>query len=138
MPGHHTAKTADVWKHERTLLIAIVLVGFALRIATVLWGTPILPYHRSYHPDEPKLYKVTADFPRVYWTDQRTLVYGTAVSYTLGVLLLPVKAVFMAVPDLSQHYVTFVWLISRLLAVCLGTGTVWLGYAVARRLFDVP
>ncbi len=61
---------------------ALLFIAFALRIATIAWGTPLLPFTHSFHPDEAKAYMMTAQFPGVYFNDQRYLQYGTAYNYT--------------------------------------------------------
>ena len=62
--------------------------------------------------------------------------YGTAISYTLGTILLPAKFVISHILEQPQHYVVFVWVISRLFSVMCGVGTVGLAYLVALKLFD--
>lgn len=116
------------------LLLAILVVGGSLRVATILWGHPLLPYHQSFHPDEPKVYKAIASFPRSYLTDHRFLGYGNTVTVLLGTVLLPVKLIATRVPSLGESYLAIVWLVSRAVSVCLGLAAVFLVYILARRL----
>ncbi len=118
------------------ILVVILLVGLCLRVACILWGVPVLPYHSSYHPDEPKVCKMTAEFPRVYLTDERFLMYGTVFPYTLGVLLLPLKMIVVALLGRADAYPTIAWIASRVGSVFCGVGTIVLLFVVARRLFD--
>lgn len=124
------------WILDHKVLSAILIAGFVLRVIPVLWGIPFSPFVRSYHPDEPKVYASIVKFPGVYWSTEPFLAYGTSLQYTLGMLLLPVKAVLVKL--LGQHhlYKTVVILSARLASVLMGTGTVLLCYRLAEKLFD--
>jgi hypothetical protein len=120
----------------RRTLPAILVLAALLRVAPILWGIPITAHVRPYHPDEAKSWRTVEAFPRVYVTDQRFRSYGTAVAYTLGVLLLPVRAVLVGVLDEPRLYSGVCWLAFRLAAVACGVATVYVGHRLARRLFD--
>ncbi len=131
-----TTANAFPSKWQRPLLNGLLLLGLCLRVATIFWGTPFVPYARSFHPDEAKAYQMTANFPEVYFTDERFLPYGTAFSYTLGMVLWPVKAVLVYALDHPDWNLIAAWMAARLAGVLLGTATIVLGYRLAVRLSD--
>src|SRR5579859_2755235 len=94
-------------------LAFILLAGFGLRAANLLWGTPLLPYSHSFHPDEINVYRMVSDFPEVYVTDDRFRPYGTAVSFAVGLLLLPLKAVMVYGLNGSDAYETVALIATR-------------------------
>src|SRR5437773_279142 len=79
---------------------ALVVVGLALRLATLTWGMNLGPFSGWYHPDESKVWVSVVQFPRNYLTN-RTFIYGTALQYTVGTLLYPFKRLWPAVHALA-------------------------------------
>jgi hypothetical protein len=118
-------------------LLLILGMALALRLATVTWGAGLRPYEGFYHPDEPKVWSVTAAFPEQYLTN-RIYAYGTLVQNVLGALLSPVKALWRAGvrPPGFPGYGHFVLVAQRVLHALLGTLTIWLAYRLGLRLFD--
>ena len=74
-------------RHPLALLVAAALV---LRLATLTWGIGLGRFSGWYHPDESKAWSSVVGFPGNYLTN-RNFLYGTALQYTLGTLLLPFK-----------------------------------------------
>lgn len=121
---------------EHRLLCLILLAGFALRIAPILWGVPLRPEIQDFHPDESKVYLAVARFPEIYGTTQPFPGYGTAVQYLLGTLLLPLKAVVVGLAERPYAYRILAQLASRMTSVLLGAGCIPLLYVLGARLFD--
>ena len=115
----------------RRWLAGLLLVGFLMRLSGILWGIPLIDAG-YYHPDEPKVIRGACSFPRdvVERTDLR---YPTFCHYSLGTLVLPLRA-FFAVTGHSPFRA--VYLIGRLLSVLAGTATILLVYLLARRTDD--
>jgi Dolichyl-phosphate-mannose-protein mannosyltransferase len=124
------------WINENKILFSIIIIGFFLRFSTVFWGFPISPYVKQYHPDAPKVYSMTAAFPKVYFTDKRFLTYGTSISYTLGTALLPAKIIMVKLLGLDKYYKNLAWIISRFFSVACGVGTIYIGYLITLKLFN--
>jgi hypothetical protein len=112
------------------------MVAFVLRVAPLLWGVPLRPEIRSFHPDERKVYGVVADFPEIYGTTDPFPGYGTAVQYLVGTVLLPVKAVVVGFAERPYAYRIVAQLAMRMTSVVLGVGCIVLLYALGARLFD--
>ena len=123
-------------RHPLALLVAAALI---LRIATLTWGIGLGPVSGWYHPDESKAWSSVVGFPGNYLTN-RNFLYGTALQYTLGTLLLPFKYLWHhghpLVPSLT--YVQFAVLTVRAVHAVLGALTVALIYRLALRLWDRP
>ena len=77
-------------RHNRLLLI-IVVIGFLLRVSTILWGVPVLPFVGIYHPDEHSTYSHALYFPQTYGIETN-FVHGSTLPYLMAALLSPVKA----------------------------------------------
>jgi MFS family permease len=125
----------DAGRQRRTLA-ALLILGFSLRVAAILWGTPLVPYHTQFHPDEPKAYKITAGFPENYLTHDRFPAYGSTVAYPVGAALFPVKLLLTRGLNRPDAFFTLAWLASRLASVLYGTATIWLTYLVGCALFS--
>jgi len=121
------------WIQEHKLLFVILILGFILRILPILWGVPLNPHVRGYHPDEPKSYRTILNFPSLSTPFKG---YGTTVQYVLGVLLLPVKVFMVKLMGRHDAYAVIALVLSRLASVLLGTGTVYLIYRLGNELFD--
>lgn len=133
------------WVAQHRILALCLSVAFLLRVACLPWATPLAggcgPVRgtnlRSYHYDEDKVYRTTANFPAIYLrTDQPYPTYGTTLQYALGLVLIPVKVTFYNVPGGREYYPLFVWIVSRLISVLLGTLSVWFTFRLTMRLFD--
>lgn len=133
--ARHVLDRALARARREPVLTGILAVACVLRALPILWGLPIDPAVQSYHPDEWKLFRTTADFPQVYVTDDRWVLYGTSVTYTLGALLAPVKVLLVAGLGMERAFDGVVQLASRAVGVLLGTASVLLLYVLARRLF---
>jgi len=120
----------------RRVLIVLVILGGALRAANLTWGLPLSPDTGFYHPDEVKSWGSTVDFPGNYLTSTNYL-YGTAVQYTIGLLLVPVKlALTGSLFEGSIAYRNTAILVFRAVSVLMGTASVILVYLLGRRLWD--
>jgi hypothetical protein len=124
-------------KPERLAMIAIA-AGFLLRVVTLFWGLPHWVLVTGYHPDEPTVCSVIFDFPSIYLSNV-SCVYNTAWQYTIGLLLLPVKAVKVLLTSGSVQtndaYYVFIAIVARLGSVIAGTLAIYLVYRLASRLF---
>lgn len=120
---------------NNALLIALI-IGFILRLVPILWGIPIKPYIRSYHPDEGKVLNSIFRFPEIYWTTKPFPGYGTAVQYMLGFLLTPFKFIFAQLLNLRFKYYIAVSIISRLTSIIFGTGSIYLVYLIGKKIYD--
>lgn len=117
-------------------LFIVLIIGFLLRVVPILWGIPIKPYIRSYHPDEGKVFNSIMGFPEIYWTTKPFSGYGTAVQYMLGALLIPLKFVLAQLLNLRFEYYITALIISRLTSIILGTGTIYLVYLIGKKIYD--
>ena len=114
------------WIREHKILASILLCGFALRVSSILWGVPILPYISRYHPDEPKVYSTIIRFPEVYLTTNVFQGYGTTVQFIIGLFSLPAKLILVKLLGLQKIYSIFVIVFSRFASVLAGTATIYL------------
>ena len=105
------------WNGEHKILATILLFGFALRVSSILWGVPILPYISGYHPDEPKVYNTIIRFPGVYLTTGIFQGYGTTVQFSIGLFFLPAKLILVKWLGLQKAYSIFVIVLSRFVSV---------------------
>jgi 4-amino-4-deoxy-L-arabinose transferase-like glycosyltransferase len=123
-------------RHPVAILVAAALV---LRLATLTWGIGLDPSSGWYHADERKAWSSVVAFPGNYLSN-RNFLYGTALQYAVGILLLPIKSFWhqwhRLVPSLS--YVQFAVLSVRAVHAVLGALTVALIYRLALRLWDRP
>src|SRR5438552_470069 len=123
-------KYGQLSRTERRLLMLVVILGFLLRVSTILWGTGVLPYSGRYHPDEAYTVLHAVEFPQNYGRDANFLT-GSTVPYLVAVVLLPGKAMFT-----RQQWEVVCLLAMRLFSVLAGTGAILLIYLLARHLFD--
>ena len=115
---------------EIRLVTLVVVLGFVLRVSTILWGTGILPFSGRYHPDETYTVKHAAEFPGNYGRDTNFLT-GSTIPYLVAALLLPAKAMLG-----PTQWELACLLTMRLFSVLAGTGTILLIYQLARHLYD--
>ena len=114
-------------------LFVLIVVAFALRISGVFWGLP--PFDdKIYHPDEPKIIVGAHNFPRDV-AERTDLRYPTALHYTLGALVWPLKKL-LEVSGYGLYSFPVVHMAGRLLSVGFGTATVLLLYFLANRIYD--
>lgn len=123
-------------KNPRFVLV-FFLVALALRLSVLTWGAGIGEFERRYHPDEGKTLTGAVNFPGNYATHE-SFLYGTSVQYSIGALLLPVKAWWKLVGPITDRitYNQLVLLIYRALNCLLGALCVLLGYRLALRISD--
>lgn len=115
-------------KHR--LLLAILAAAFALRIAGIGFGIPLLDDRTGfYHPDEPKIVRAAATFP-AHVVENRDLRYPTLYPYLLGLLALPLR--LAPVASAEQHFL-WVYVLARVATALCGTAGVWLLFVLARR-----
>lgn len=123
--------------NSRSWVGPILILGFALRVVPILWGVPVSPFVRDYHPDEGKVLAAVLGFPEIYGTTGPFPGYGTSIQYLLGMILLPVK---FALTGLSGHispkYILAAKVSSRFANVLAGVLCVYLTYLLSLRLFD--
>ncbi|MGH7717520.1 MAG: ArnT family glycosyltransferase, partial [Gemmatimonadaceae bacterium] len=121
---------------ERGVLV-LAFGALLLRISTLTWGAGVGEYDGFYHPDESKAWRSTQGFPENYLSNSNYL-YGTAVQYVIGLLLLPVKLAWQAghpfFPSLA--YTEFVVLAVRAVHALLGSLTVVLVFWLGKIVFD--
>jgi hypothetical protein len=118
-------------------LASILVLGFLLRIVPILWGVPVDPFVRDYHPDEWKVLSSVVEFPGVYWTTRPFPGYGTSLQYLVGALLTPVKYLVLESSDeITLGYFVFAKLTARFLSVVSGVLSVYLTYILSMKLFD--
>jgi len=135
-PVREECRIAIEWMRRHRLLSLILATGLALRLAPILWGVPLTPHIRDYHPDESKVYGALAGFPEIYGTMEPFPGYGTAVQYLVGVVLLPVKAVAVWIAERPYAYRIVAQLAARMCSALLGVGSILLTYLLGVRLFD--
>jgi len=111
------------------------VVAFCLRVANIGWGVPISSHTHFYHPDESKAYVSTLVFPQQYLSSDDFL-YGTAIQYSIGLLLLPVKLLMVGVWSMPAEYKLTAIMFFRFCNVLMGTASVYLVYLLAGRLLD--
>ena len=115
------------------ILLAILAGSFCIRLSGILWGLPVFDeLERIYHPDEPKVVRVAAEFPGSIWSNT-DLRYPTLYHHFLGILTLPLKPLTLVSPD---HHYGAVYLTARIVSVCIGTLCVMVTFLVGRRLTD--
>lgn len=131
MLRHPLVQRLLVWIRAHPGLTGLLLLGFGLRVTTILWGVQF-GYSGRYHPDELKVLQPALDFANFYLTDRPFPMYGTSLQYTLGFFLWPIEALLGGVIP----YWTLAWLGCRLVVVALGTATIALTFELGRRLHD--
>lgn len=114
--------------------LILLLISFIFRLLPILWGVPITPLVRNYHPDEPKVYNYIMNFPHSYFSFEYFKGYGTAIQVMLGFLFLPIK--FVKVLGFIRLYEVIIIIFSRLTNVLFGTLTIFFTYLLANRIFD--
>jgi len=121
---------------RQNALLIVLFSGFLLRLIPILWGIPVNPFIRSYHPDEAKVLNTILSFPEIYWTTKPFSGYGTAVQYILGVFLFPLKWLFIKSLHFPFEYFIIVSIFSRFASIILGTGCIYLTYLIAKNVYD--
>ena len=128
---------SPVWSRVRHPIVAIGALALVLRLSTLTWGTGLGAFGGWYHPDEPKAWRSVVEFPENYLTNRRFL-YGTALQYTEGVVLLPFKLLWHSGHRPFRHvtYKQFAVILVRAFHALLGAATVVLLYRLALDLWD--
>lgn len=125
-------------------LILIVLVGFLLRFATLLWGipTPVNKYifcpnfsNSCYHADEAEAYIEIIKFPENYFSSERFLGYGATMPLIIGTFISPLKAITALGYLNSYFYNLYIVIISRFFSIIMSVGAIFLSYLLAKKLF---
>ena len=79
---------------EPPILLAVLIMGFLLRVSGILWGISLLdPLEGNYHPDEWATIWGAVGFPGHILTNTY-LVYPTFFPYFLGAITFPVRFLF--------------------------------------------
>jgi len=137
----------NLWRRRQgaMALAAILVVALVLRVAATDFG---LPY--TYHPDEWALIMPALRILQTGDFNPHRFVYGSAYIYALsGVYVLYFLAgvgagAFGSIHDIPvlENYVSTVrypfptvFLVGRLFNACIGTLTLWVVYALARRMW---
>jgi 4-amino-4-deoxy-L-arabinose transferase-like glycosyltransferase len=123
---------------SKKLLITILLIAAILRFQGIFWGIPIFdPFVQGYHPDEPKIIKAAYQFPYHILTN-KDLRYPTFYAYSLGILSIPVKLIFI-IKDWSFHvpelYI-FMTIFGRFVSILLGLGAIFLTFVLGKQLYN--
>lgn len=121
------------WIAAHPAQTAILAIALLVRSANLLWGVPLTPDVGFYHGDEAKSWSSAANFPEVYLSSTNYL-YGTAVQYAVGLLMLPVKVVLVYGLGWDEAFQFATIVVFRCVNVGLGTAAVALAYALGRRL----
>lgn len=115
----------------RVILLAILSVGFLLRISGILWGIPFPDSDVGwYHPDEPYI------FNAVIWamgiiTATEALNYPTFFPHLIILLTFPLR---LYLDSYSEEFLIAVALVGRFCSVLAGTGAIYVTYRLARDL----
>lgn len=123
---------------DRWVLAGLLLVGLALRLGAIDWGMGLREFDGYYVGNESKVWRSTAGFPGNYLTN-RQYIYGTALQNSVGLGLLPARALWRAGyrrPFLGLEYHQLVILAHRAVNAILGALTVLLVYLLGRHLYD--
>lgn len=141
--GH---STAGMTGNLRLRMALLLLLAGALRLVTVLWGTPLQggcgpatgQVLHGYHFDEGKIYRTVENFPALYLNPKRVSpIYGTSLQAALGALLVPWRSGIRAA-GYGEYWTVTAWIATRLLSVALSVATVWLVYLLGRRVYGDP
>lgn len=131
-------------KHQRSFLLALLILAAVLRFYAIDFGKPYL-----YHPDEIKLTAQAGRLLNAKFMDKQAFfgiqVYPPFYTYMLsGFLVIPigfglltgqyeslqaVKAVFE-----NNPFTFYLW--SRILVALLGIMTIWILYRLGKKLYD--
>lgn len=131
--------------HSRTRaafpLFAILLSALALRAWGLTWGLPTATHYFSYHPDESVVLEAAMGMNAFtghllpgfyhYGSLQLYLInFANSLAFVFG-------GVNIVIKDLAQDHAQWarLFLIGRSLTVAMGVGTVWVTYALGRRLW---
>ncbi len=121
------------------LLIAVCVVGFALRLSGLFWGTP--PFaEANYHPDEPKIVLTATEYPASV-LNMDDLRYPTATHSLVGLVSWPARTAIKWLNDYQgapqDRFIGGVTALhGRLLQIGLGTLTILVVYALAWSLYQ--
>ena len=116
------------------LLLTIVVLGLALRLAGAQWGLPNSQHLHSYHPDEVMLVgaaltanPLAGQFDPDYYNYGSLTIFILRVAYDVANVIAPVG------PEAWEVMARF-HVLGRLLSVLLGAATVLLVFDIGRRL----
>jgi len=116
------------------LLVIILFLGFILRILPILWGVPLTPFIKSYHPDEPKVYFDIMNFPRSYFSFEQFKGYGTFIQNAFGFLFIPLKLIKLF--GSQNLYEITIIILARFFIVIIGTAAILFTYLLAAKIFN--
>src|SRR5687767_10070886 len=128
-------KRLQAWVRANRLLSFILLIGFLCRAATLWWGLPYSAESNYFHPDEVKSWSSTVGFPENYFVSTNYL-YGTAVQYAVGLVLLPLKLLVVYGLGLPDAYPVMAVVLFRVINILLGTASILLAYRLGQRAID--
>jgi len=131
--------------HSRTAaalpLLAVLLLSLALRAWGLAWGLPTSTHYFSYHPDETVVLEAAMGMnvfaghllPGFYHYGSLQLYlvnFANSLAFVFGGANIVIK-------DLAADHAQWarLYLIGRCLTVAMGVGTVWVTYALGRRLW---
>lgn len=120
----------QISKDEKLLLWLLLVVGFALRVAGITWGIPVLdPLEGFYHPDESKIIRGAFLFPAHIYANT-DLRYPTFLHYFIGIATYPLRTFD------SAHLYTDIFVAGRIISAFFGTATIVLTFLLGRKLFS--
>lgn len=125
-------------------LFAVLLLSLALRLWGLTWGLPTGTHYFSYHPDENVVLDAAMGMNAFtghllpgfygYGSLQFYLVcFANSLAFVFGGANIVIK-------DLAADHAQWarLYLIGRCLTLAMGVGTVWVTYALGRRLWSHP
>jgi hypothetical protein len=120
-------------------LAALLLIGFVLRSISVVWGIPlsardVINANGGYYvTDEQPVFRQALKFPGNYLTNP-PYVYGSTISYAVGVFCFPFKHLIVAKLGAPHAYEILVVVLMRLSSIMAGTTAILLTFCLAQRL----
>jgi 4-amino-4-deoxy-L-arabinose transferase-like glycosyltransferase len=115
-------------RETRFLLLAVLVLALAVRIAGLTWGLPDETHFFSYHPDEFMIAGAAQGMVSAGTYNPGNFNYGSLTIYLTCLFLWPLHAAGVVKTVAGAHVV------ARLVTLAFGVGTVWICYGLGRRL----